>query len=321
LPIHTNDTERQASNEMKTSLLLLSFIITSSFAFAQPHAKQVNNYFMSVRKSKNTSIAGNLLTDRINENNILSSVIPYTNDSLNEIRYAAYSLIAAIGQKSISISFRQRIVTSLTSGWRDKDSGINGLVGSALQQFKQPDFTNPARDSLRTLVQIIPPYYDKLVKLCGSLNMTDQITIIQSQIQFNTIKSKSDKWSAYLALCRMGNAQAITYVMTRVKKLGVNDDVVYEVFPDLVYTRQREAIAYIVESLNSDAKNCESPNPEMSEAIPCAYRIMEYLAPIIKDFPLKTDATGDLAVPDYKTALAQARSWFSSHPNYEIIVD
>lgn len=305
---------------MKPLFLTLFFLTIGPLGYTQSYVNQLTDYFTSVRQGKNADLIA-LLNDRKNENNVFLSIVPYTKDSLSEIRLAAYSLLSTIGQQSKSTPFRQQVVASLTPGWRDKDSGINGVVGSALQQFKQSDFTNPVKDSLRALIQDIPPYYDKLVKLCGSLGMTDQSTIIQSQIQSNFIKSKSDKWAAYLALCRMGNAQAMSYVMTRVKKLGINDDVVYEVFPDLIYTRQREAIAYIIESLNSDAKNCESPNPEISEAIPCAYRVMEYLAPVIKDFPLKTDASGDLAVQDYKTALAQARNWFSSRPNYEILVD
>jgi hypothetical protein len=303
---------------MKISLLI-SLIINTTSVFAQPYSKQLDNYFTLIREGKNEKASA--LYNPKNETDALSSITTYLKDSLNEVRYSAYSLISSLGQQSTSPGFRQRAVATIISGWRDTDSGINGLIGSALQQFKQSDFTNPVKDSLRTLVQLIPPYYNKLVKLCGFLGLADQITIIQSQIQSNSIKSKSDKWAAYLALCRMGNTQAMSYVMTRVKKHGINDDVVYEVFPDLIYTRQPEAISYIVEVLHSDAKNCESPNPEINEAIPCAYRVMEYLAPVIEDFPLKTDASGDLVVQDYKEALTQVRSWFGRHPDYEIRVD
>jgi hypothetical protein len=306
---------------MKISSLTILYIIKVIVALAQPQSKQIDSYFTLIREGRSGNVPVSTLRNPKNENDVFSSVIPYLNDSLNVIRYSAYSLIASLGQQSTSSTFRQRSVAILISGWRDKDSGINGLVGSALQQFIQSDFTNPVKDSLRAFIQVIPPYYGKLVKLCGTLGMADQITIIQSQIQSNSIKSKNDKWAAYLALCRMGNAQAISYVMTDVRKLGVNDDVVYEVFPDLIYARQRETISYIIESLNSDAKNCESPNPEINEAIPCAYRVMEYLAPVIKDFPVKADASGDLEVQDYKTALTQVRSWFNTHPNYEIIVN
>jgi hypothetical protein len=306
---------------MKTSSLIILFIINVTVALTQPHSKQIDSYFILIREGKSGNVPVSTLFNPKKENDVLSSVIPYLNDSLNEVRYAAYSLVASLGQQSTSPTFRQRVISTLISGWRDTDSGINGLVGSALQQFNQSDFTDSVKDTLRALVQDIPPYYDKLVKLCASLGMVEQITIIQSQIQSNSIKSKSDKWAAYLALCRMGTVEAMAYVMARVKKLGINDDVVYEVFPDLIYTRQREAISYVVESLYSDAKNCESPNPEISEAIPCTYRVMEYLAPVIKDFPFAIDASGDLEVQDYKTALTQVRSWFSTHPNYEIIVN
>lgn len=85
-------------------------------------------------------------------------------------------------------------------------------------------------------------------------------------------------------MSRLGDKQALSHIMTQVRKLEINDDVVYEVFPDIIYTRQRDAIAYVVEALHSEDKNCESANPEIRENIPCAYRIMEYLAPLLKIF-------------------------------------
>jgi hypothetical protein len=281
----------------------------------------MEEYFLAVRSQKASATSVSILNDRKNEQNILSSLIPYLKDSVAEVRYAAYTLLSGIGQRSTSLPVRQEVMTSLVRGWRDKDSGINGMVGSCLQQFKPSDFNNTIKDSLRSLVNIIPPHYNKLVKLCGYVGMKDQVNVIQSQIQKGVIKSKNDKWAAYLALCRLGDKQTLTYVMQRVEKLGVNDDVVYEVFPDLIYTRQREAFNYLIKAINSDEKNCESANSEISSMIPCGYRIMEYMAPVIKDFPLKTDASGDVITKDYEQALTQVREWFKNEGEHYVIED
>jgi hypothetical protein len=297
-------------------LLLFSFTVN-----AQTSSTTISDYFIAVRDKKTTAVPSALISDRKNEQILFASITPYLSDSVNEVRLAAYSLLANIGKRSAAPLFRKQIVTTLANGWRDADSGISGLVGSSLQQFRQEDFTPIAKDTLRSLVKEIPAYYDKLVTLCGFLSMTEQQPIIQTQLQSGAIKSKSEKWSAYLALCRMGDVQALTYVMNRVRKSGVNDDVVYEVFPDLIYTRQREAIAYLLEALNSNEKNCEPANPEASGNIPCAYRVMEMLAPVIKDFPLKADASGDVIAKDYPKALQQARVWLKQHPDYQIKTD
>lgn len=304
---------------MKYSLCFL--LLYSVMVNAQTQSTIVSDYFRSVRDKKTTAVPSALINDRKNEQSLFPGIIPYLSDSVSEVRLAAYSLLTNIGRQSSAPLFRKQIVTTLASGWRDADSGISGLIGSSLQQFQQQDFNTAAKDSLRSLVQKMPAYYDKLVTLCGFLSMTDQQMIIQAQLQSGAIKSKSEKWSAYLALCRMGDVQALTYVMNRVRKLGVNDDVVYEVFPDLIYTRQREAFSYLIEALNSNEKNCEPANPEASGNIPCAYRVMEMLAPVVKDFPLKADASGDVITKDYPKALQQARVWLKQHPDYQIKTD
>ena len=53
--------------------------------------------------------------------------------------------------------------------------------------------------------------------------------------------------------------------------------------------------------------------------MPCGYRIMEYLAPVIKDFPLKTDASGDVITKDYEHALMQVREWLKNKGEHYVI--
>jgi hypothetical protein len=76
-----------------------------------------------------------------------------------------------------------------------------------------------------------------------------------------------------------------------------------------------------VEALNNDAKNCESANSDNTERIPCAYRIMEMLAPIIENYPLKQNASGDIETNDYPMALQTVREWFKINKAYKILRD
>lgn len=104
----------------------------------------------------------------------------------------------------------------------------------------------------------------------------------------------------------------------RVKKLPVNDDVVYQVFPDLIYTRQQEAIAYLVTALDSDATDCLSADAERQTPISCGYRIMEQLAAIIEGYPLILGESGDIITGDYPAALNIVRKWFQINQTYSI---
>ncbi|HEX8038201.1 MAG TPA: hypothetical protein VF490_03595, partial [Chryseosolibacter sp.] len=129
------------------------------------------------------------------------------------------------------------------------------------------------------------------------------------------------RWAAMLSLARLGNSEATAAIMKRVSKFPVNDDVVYELFPDLLYTRQPEAIAYMIAALQSDDPNCLSADAEKEKPIPCGYRIMELLAPVIAGYPLQVDQSGDLATSDYPKALQTVRAWFNHSTAYQILTD
>lgn len=306
---------------MKTvSILFLIFLQVATHA--QDQSSGVQAYMEAVRQGNAQSTSTSFLHNKKNEKILFEEVETYLKDTLTEVRLAAYTLLAAIGKQSASTEMRQQVVSALVVGWRDVDSGVVGTIGSHLQQFKPADFTSSGKDSLRVLIQEHVGHFNKLVMLCGYLGMVDLIPALQSQLQSGLIKNKRERSAAYLALCRLGNEQAMNHILKLVEALELNDDLVYEVFPDLIYTRQRFVFEYVIKSLYNDEKNCESANPEISESIPCAYRIMELLAPVVKGFPFKVDASGDVIARNYPEALRESRYWFKKmNSNYAIISD
>ena len=116
----------------------------------------------------------------------------------------------------------------------------------------------------------------------------------------------------------MGNDEQTAWCVQKVKKAPVNSGLIANVLPDLIYTRQKEALDYCVELLFSDEKLCSSPNPDLSERIPCAYRIIEMLAPVIEGFPIKVNPSIGLESDDYPKTLQTVREWFKKNSNYKI---
>lgn len=192
---------------------------------------------------------------------------------------------------------------------------LNTSVKTAFAQ----DYSTISNDSLKSLLHPTTKNLNKAILEVGKTNRKEFINSLMIFLQTNNKLSPQIKWSTHLALARLGDPNALNYVVQRTRKLGVNDEVVYELFPGLAYTRQKQAFEYMIETIKSDDKNCKSADPENPEAINCAYRILEFLAPTIKDFPLKIDASGDLEVADYTIALQQAREWFERNPQYQII--
>jgi hypothetical protein len=119
----------------------------------------------------------------------------------------------------------------------------------------------------------------------------------------------------------MGDQSQVDWILARIEKQKVENNFVYEVVPDLIYTRQPRLFKFLEGIINSDAQTCESQNPDSDKKTLCAYRVMEQIAPVVKNFPVQTDVSGDLSVSDYPAALRQVRSWLASNPSYSLVTD
>ncbi len=243
----------------------------------------------------------------------------YTADSLENIRSLAFDAIAVSGQKAKDLQIRQLAVDILVNGCTDKEAAMRKNIASQLEHFLKPDFTDSSKLKLVSLLKLESSYFQNTVKLIGYLEMDTQAPILKNMLDSGIIKNRTLQWDIHLCLARMGDKTEINYCVDMVRKTGLNDKVIYNLFPDLAYTRSKEAVDYMIEVLNSDLKDCFSTNPDNPVQISCAYRVIEFLAPIIMDFPLKTDKDGELEVDDYEKALTACRKWFKKHlGNYEI---
>ncbi|MEN8122996.1 MAG: hypothetical protein ABFS35_21835 [Bacteroidota bacterium] len=244
---------------------------------------------------------------------------PYTNDSLENIRSFAYNAIAISGYKSTNSITRRNAVYILVTGCTDNEAALRKNIAGQLDNFQKKDFTSAAKQKLAKLLNMEETYYRHTVKLIGFLNMKDQIPVLNQMIDSGKVSNRTLIWDFHLTLARLGVQNEIDYCVSLVKSKIINDNVIYNLFPDLVYIRSKEAVDYMVEVLLSDSKNCYSPNPDNPVKILCGYRVMEYLAPIIKDFPLEVDRDGELDIDDYEAGLVICRNWFKQHiDDYEI---
>ena len=275
----------------------------------------IETHLTAIRENQRPAAPTELWQTPAQHHTTLTALQPYCSDTVPAVRAQAYYLTKQIGTHSQDEAIRQQVTTQLVGGLQDEDSGIIGRVHSYLTAFGPADFTPTARQQIATLLPQRPAHLSRLLKLVGSLHMTDQISTLRSLLPS---LSGRDRWTAQLALARLGDQEALATVLARTKQQPVNDDVVYELLPDLVYTRQKAAIDYLVTIVHSEEKNCQSADPEAEENILCGYRVLELLAPVIQDFPLTVDASGDLAVRDYPKALEEARRWLKEHADYQI---
>jgi hypothetical protein len=318
------DVLKLITQKMKFKLLICIGLLNLN-AWAQNDksiSEKLDSYMISVRAEQYNPNPDKELLNEKSAEKLLPLLESYYNDSLAKVRLQAYYLTYKTTYKSTDNKNRNDAVYRLVNALKDSDAGNVGNVADWLTNFKAIDFTSVSKDSLVSVLHNPVSNLHKIIKLVAFAGITDQINYLQQGIATKTITTGKNLWAAHLALARFGVESEIEYCVNQVKNQAVNDDVIYELIPDLIYTRQRKAYDYILTILNSTQKNCYSANPENPQKIECGYRVMEYLAPVIKNFPLEIDSTGELLTNDYVNALRTLRNWFKENEQtYEIITD
>jgi hypothetical protein len=287
---------------------------------ASAQKREVDAHFSAMRDKQATT---SLSFEGKKEDQYIEPLTAYVQDTVSALRAEAYYLLCQLGHKTKQKNTRKRIVSVLVRGWHDQDKGIQRLIDNGLTRFQPQDFDRAALDSVRSRVKKLPSNPATVFKLAGYLQLQDLAPKIKSYVEQETPAQRSqDRWAGYIALARLGDQQAVDVILNRVRTFGVNDDAVYELFPDLVYTRSYRAIQYLEEVLFSDERKCGAASAGSRQKMTCAYRVMELLAPVIKDYPVAASVDGGVATDNYLKALQTTRAWFKQqNGKYEIIRD
>jgi hypothetical protein len=291
------------------SLIIFFAVLLSQATHGQNVAQDIRNHMDQVRKGNNPFIPESIL----NTKDALATIKlaeQYYGDSIRQVRDVAYNINYRIGLKQTDPNVRQIAVENLIKGLNDSDAGNIGMLLGYITAFAYGDFNEKARVEIKSALHKEMPYYNKLLLLAGFLQMTDEIPYIREQIFTNEKIARRDKMAGYFALARLGDEATIETLVSRASRLPLNSDAIYDVYPDLIYTRRPEIYKIMIDGLFNDTPSCESADPHSSNKILCGYRIMEYLAPVIKDFPVKTNESGDIDTQDYNQALLTVRKWF-----------
>lgn len=310
---------------MKQAKPLMIFFIALCFTlplFAQNGElkRELDQYMQAIRNEQAAGPTPEVFYKTDEPVRMISYLEPYYEDSLVDVRRKAYYITYKVGRQNTGAESKTTFI--LTNALKDPDSGIVGSVMDYLKSCPRTYYSESAKDTLVNLLHRGTPHYKKLIKLIGYLDIKGEIPYLKQKLRTRDYTNSSERWAILLALSRMGEPQAIDFCLRVTQKMPVGDDFVYEIVPDLIYTRQKKLVDYLVRQLYADAANCSSPNPESTQTIHCGYRIMEFLAPVIVDFPLEVDIAGEIRTDDYKKALKTTRDWFEEHQeNYQLARD
>ncbi|WOK06397.1 HEAT repeat domain-containing protein [Imperialibacter roseus] len=274
------------------------------------------NYFGAIRNGEQSSLPYQLLRQQGLLDDYIRVIDTNLSDSLSTVRKACYQSLDVMQKSSTAPAAKQQILALQLQGMADESPDIVGLSTQNLSSVP-PSMFNASQK--KTLIQTLDRQVAKkevLIKMVGTLKDQSAAPALRQLSQPGN--SAKVRWAAYLALSRLGDQTAINLVNNKVRGIEVNDDMVYDMAPSIIYTQQKQLYDYLVELLYSNEKNCESANPDQTNTINCAYRILELLAPQIVDFPIATTASGDLQTKSYQEALITAREWFSVHVDFQV---
>jgi hypothetical protein len=254
---------------------------------------------------------------------VLKALAPYPSDTLEKVRewtYEQYHRTLLLHEKPLPV--RREIVEKLIEGLSDRQVIIRNDCVDYLTQCSRQDFTPRAQEEFSKRFNSGSWFSKDLILLAGFIGDASCRSTLEGLAYSPSSGQRRLQWHAGLSLSRMGDNNAMNWCLSQIDRIGINDDVTYELLPGLIYTRQRRMFEYLVTALNSDEQLCSSSNPDSDASILCGYRVMEYLAPVVKGYPLKQLPSGDIDTKDYHKALLSARDWFAKRKGeYEILKD
>lgn len=308
-------------NKKNTFVILFLFTI-NLVIFGQSSPRDLSQTMLQIRQNKYfQGINPFQATINTQPAMLIKEAELYLTDTLPLVRSFAYEIIYAAGKKSSDQIIRQQVVLDLVLGSKDKGTGIAGKTSLFLQQYKREEFSNAAKDSIIAIIGRGKGYIENILLIAGYLNLANAIENIRTVIS-NPAQNEKTKWAAHLALSRLGDVSEINYCIRILEARPLSNSIVYNLVPGLIYTHQKAAYDYLITILNSNEKSCMSANPDSGGQIVCGYRIMEFLAPVIVDFPLETiPGLNQIKTNNYDASLEAARAWFKQHQKDYMIQD
>ena len=204
--------------------------------------------------------------------------------------------------------------TFYLQGFSQENAVLTRKAIERLQHFRRADFTEATRLDLKMTLNAVSNNKGDLAKLTAFACGRDCIETLENEMSAKSL-NKQDQKDFRLALIRAGDGRLEPKLLKSAKEQVVNDRFVYTLTNDLTYTRSKVIFDYLLELILSDEMKCTSANNDNPEAMICAYRLIEKVAPYINEFPAKVNAYNELETNDYAKLLSEVRDWISKNKN------
>lgn len=297
---------------LKYSFNCLLFFVLISLSTSTSAQGEVDRLLASIRNGHNIVIQEYGITE--SDVNLLIRQFESEFSQFNsQQRYISYFYLQRIALGFDNIAAQSQLLDLFVRvGLKDADSGNRNAAIELLYAFPLVCYTTTIKNSIASYVVSREKPFSDFARLAGWAKIAQVEVSLLESLRLGELSNK-ETWEVHLALARIGNEESLQYCMHMIRNAGMNDLVVHSLVPEIIYLNQKEGVDYLLMKILDDDKFCSSPNPEIEININCAYRLMESVAPVIVDFPIDVDASGDLLVADYEEALTEVRVWIHEH--------
>lgn len=306
----------------KVFLLVIVFLFFVGTTYSQKRKFNCDQTLIEELASNKISLDKVLKKNNGDTLLLINCIHDNCNDSLSEgIAIPLISILKKIASETPQKDISKGVIKTLILNLYNKNSKISLSAIEVLRSFPKEYFDSSDVISLSQCISEKSKIYKEIVLFAGFIgdrSLKDKInSIFPSSRNFN----KTEKWATYLALARMGNQNYLNYCVSKVASLPLNDDVIDILYSDLIYIHKKETYDLLIKSIYINDKLCSSSNPNVDSKIICGYRIMELLAPVIENFPIKLLPSGDINTNNYSKSLEITRIWLEENKNNYIIID
>jgi len=305
-------------NKKKSMKLIIVFVLGFSWcSYGQTTIK--DEVFTFLKNDSKDQVLQSKLLQEPKQNEVYAALSSYVSDSLNKNRVGAIQLIRSAEKKVKDPIFRKDQLAVLFIALEKMPLKETKECITLMCKYEKTAFTNDQIDLIRDYLALPKIERKQAVLLLGFVGRADDADYLNAMATLYPLK-KEELYYVQLAQVRLKNAIASEEYLTKFKELSIDDNFVTNLLKDAVYTRNMDLIQSLLLNCLSGELNCYSANNDATTKIPCAYRILEALAPIIQGFPVKIDRTGEI-VGDPQAELEKAKAWIQAHQNDFILID
>ena len=296
---------------MRNTILLLTMVVCFGHGFGQSKSVVENTVYQLLESDLKKS---DLLMSVLNEPNqteVCRSILKYVSDSTKTNRKASISLVKHLEKKHKTLPEQTAQVNILFTALETLPLEESKPVFSQLQSYPKECFKKDQVDLIRDYLALPKVERKEPMLLLGFVGEHADIEYLKSMVLLYPLK-KDDQFYMELALVRLGDAESQKEFLDKMGTMTIGDEFVINNLQNAVYTKNYEIYKRLLKEILNDEKNCMSANNDDSSKILCAYRLIEGLAPGIKDFPVKINRIGEIE-GNPQEELVKARNWITAN--------